>query len=447
MKRPGLVAFVVALVVFLGSGQSVLDGAEPSTAQGSSFELVVNAGRTLRLALDRRERVKGIGQQVSATLVDPVYSYDRVVLPVGTKALGHVEKLEAVSKSDRTRAMLGGDFTPLRHTRLQFDSLVLPDGNTLRIAASVKSIAENVSRKVAASGKSRTSRVRDAATQQVQAAIEPFTAPGKKDRLKDWGLSKLPYHTQYLRKGTVYTVELLEPLNFGVAVSSEWAPEGTMPPPESVLEAQLMTALDSAKTPRGTAIRAVLTQPLFSADQRLILPEGTELRGEVTFTKEAKSFRRNGQLRFLFETVQLPERGPEKLLAALQSTALSGDNVSIDEEGGTRITNPKTRFIAPVLSLFAAHAATNRDVIDAGEVGNAAPIDGANVGGRAIAGFFGLGAVGMAVAQISRPVATTLGLIGVAETFYRNLLAKGSEVVFPADTPISLQLSPGSTGQ
>jgi hypothetical protein len=447
MKRRGLVAFVVALVVFFGPGQSVLGGAEPSTAQGSSFELVVNAGRTLRLALDRRERVKGVGQQVSATLVDPVYSYDRIVLPVGTKALGHVEKLDAVSKGARVQAMLGGDFTPLRHTRLQFDSLVLPDGNTLRIAASVKSIAENVSRKVAGSGKSRTSRVRDAATQQVQAAIEPFTAPGKKDRLKDWALSKLPYHPQYLRKGTVYTVELLEPLNFGVAVSSEWAPEGTMPPPESVLEAQLITALDSAKTPRGTAIIAVLTQPMFSADQRLILPEGTELRGEVTFTKHAKPFRRNGQLRFLFETVHLPERGPEKLLAALHSTALSGDNVSIDEEGGTRITNPKTRFLAPVLSLFAAHAATNRDVIDAGEVGNAAPIDGANVGGRAIGGFFGLGAVGMAVAQISRPVATTLGLIGLAETVYRNLLAKGSEVVFPADTPIQLQLSPGSTGQ
>lgn len=447
MKRRGLVAFVLALVVFLGPGPSVLEGAEPSTAQGSSFDLVVNAGRTLRLALDRRERVTGVGQQVSATLVDPVYSYDRVVLPVGTKALGHVEKLEAVSKTARAQAMLGGDFTPLRHTRLQFDSLVLPDGNTLRIAASVKSIAENVSRKVAASDKSPTSRVRDAATQQVQAAIEPFTAPGKKDRLKDWALSKLPYHPQYLRKGTVYTVELLEPLNFGVAVSSEWAPEGTMPPPESVLEAQLMTALDSAKTPRGTAIVAVLTQPVFSADQRLILPEGTELRGEVTFTKEAKSFRRNGQLRFLFETVHLPERGPEKLLAALHSTELSGNNVTIDEEGGTRITNPKTRFIAPVLSLFAAHAATNRDVIDAGEIGNAAPIDGANVGGRAIAGFFGLGAVGMVVAQISRPVATTLGLIGLAETVYRNLLARGSEVVFPADTPIQLQLSPGSTGQ
>jgi hypothetical protein len=166
----------------------------------------------------------------------------------------------------------------------------------------------------------------------------------------------------------------------------------------------------------------------------------------VTFTKQAKRFRRNGQLRFLFETVHLPDRGPEKLLAALQSTQLGGGNVAIDEEGGTRITNPKTRFIAPVLSLLAVHASTNRDVIDAGEIGNAAPINGANVGGRAIAGFFGLGTVGMAIAQISNPVATTLGVIGFAETMYRNVVGKGREVVFPADTSIQLQLSPGSTG-
>jgi hypothetical protein len=446
MKRRA-VAFAVALVVALSAGQSVAKAAQESATQPSSFELIVTAGRTLRVALDRRERVTGVGQPVTAILVDALYSYDRVVVPAGTKALGHIERLEAVSKSARARAMLGGDFTPLRQTLLQFDTLVMPDGNRLRISARVKSVAENVALRVAQLPKSRTSRVQDAATEQVKAAIEPFTAAGKKDRLKDWALSKLPYHPQYLRKGTVYTVELLEPLSFGVAVSPEWAPDGTMPPPESVLDARLLTALDSVTTPRGTPIRAVLTQPLFSADKRLILPEGTELRGEVTFTKQAKSFRRNGQLRFLFETVHLPDRGPEKLLASLHATELGGNTVAIDEEGGTRVTNSKTRFIAPVLSLLAVHAATNRDVIDAGEVGNAAPIDGANVGGRAVAGFFGLGAVGMAIAQISRPVATSLGVIGAAETIYRNLLAKGSEVVFPADTPLQLQLSPGSTSQ
>jgi hypothetical protein len=446
MKRRRAVAVVVAFAVTLAAGPSVVQGDEVAT-QGSSIDLIVAAGRTFRVALDRRARVKGVGQSVTATLLEPLYAYDRIVVPMGTKAQGHIEKLEAVSRSARVHAMLGGDFTPLRITVVQFDNLVLPDGNTLRIAARVKSIAENVSRHIASSSQSRAWRVREAAQQQVKGAIEPFTAPGKTDRLKDWALSRLPYHPQYLRKGTVYTIELLEPLNFGTAVAREWAPNGTMPAPDSVVDARLITALDSAKTPRGTVIRAVLTRPVFSADERLILPEGTELQGEVTFAQKARRFRRNGQLRFLFQTVRLAERDQEKLLAGLHATELSGTNVTIDEEGGARMTNPKTRFIAPVVSLFAARAATNRDIIDAGEVGNAAPINGANVGGRALGGFFGLGAVGMAVAQISRPVATSLGLVGLGETVYRSLLGKGSEVVFPADTPLQLQLSPGSTAE
>ena len=49
-----------------------------------------------------------------------------------------------------------------------------------------------------------------------------------------------------------------------------------------MLTAKLATTIDSAKTPRGAAITAVLTQPVFSADHHLILPEGTLLTGEVT---------------------------------------------------------------------------------------------------------------------------------------------------------------------
>ncbi len=434
-------AIIVVFVLGLGMGHSTAEGSDDS-----SIALVVAAGRPLRVSLDQRERVRGVGQPVTATLVEPVYSYDRIVLPAGTKVRGRVEKLEGLGKSARLRAALGGDFTPLRHARLQFNALVLPDGAEMRIASRVKSSAENVSLQVAKSPKSKVGRAREEAARQVRAAIAPFKEPGKWERLKNTAIAKLPYHPQYLNKGTVYTVELLEPLNFGEAVASEWAPAGAPLPPEAILAARLITALDSSTTPRGTPIRAVLTQPLFSTDQRLILPEGTELQGEVTFTKHAKRFRRNGELRFLFESVHRRERAPEKLMASLHSTELS-KHVAIDEEGGTRVTNPKTRFVAPVLSVFALRAARDRDVIDAGEVGNAAPIDGANVGGRAFAGFFGLGLVGTVVAQISRPVATTLGFIGLAETFYRNLLGKGSEVVFPADTSMKLQLSPGPTRQ
>ena len=52
-------------------------------AERPSLALVVRAGVPLRVALDARIRVKRVGQSVTGTLVEPVYAYDRVVLPAG----------------------------------------------------------------------------------------------------------------------------------------------------------------------------------------------------------------------------------------------------------------------------------------------------------------------------------------------------------------------------
>ena len=446
MKRHDSVAFVLALVFALVAALGVRTVAQGGV--GSSVSLVVAAGRPLRVALDQRIRVRRVGQPVTATLVESVYSYDRVVVPIGTKVLGHVEKLEGVSKRTRLGAITSGDFTPLHVATLQFDKLLLPDGTEIRMATRMKGSAGNIAQQLAKpSGTSRVARAREAAGQKIRDTLAPFKTPGRMERLKYMAIARLPYHPQYLPKGRVYTMELLEPLNFGTATSTEWAPAGTPPPPEAVLNARLVTRLDSAKTPRGTSIRAVLTQPLFSADQRLILPEGTELGGEVTFARHARRFRRNGQLRFLFETVQLPAGGPEKLLASLYATELSrDDHVAIDEEGGARVTNPKTRFILPALGVFGLHAALGADVkYDVGEIGNATNIPGQNLGGRALGGFLGLGFLGTAIGQISKPVAGSLAFVGLAQTVYVNLLGKGREMVFPSDTSIQLQLSPAST--
>src|SRR5206468_78565 len=126
----------------------------------------------------------------------------------------------------------------------------------------------------------------------------------------------------------------------------ERAPAEAKPVPDSVLNVRLVTALDSSKTPRGTPITAVLTEPVFSADRQLVLPEGAELAGEVTFTKQASRFHRNGQLRFLFESVRLPGQEPTTMLASLESVDASED-VAVDEEGGVTVTNSATRFIEP----------------------------------------------------------------------------------------------------
>ena len=134
------------------------------------------------------------------------------------------------------------------------------------------------------------------------------------------------------------------------------------------------------------------------------------------------------------------------MLAALHSAPLD-PRVAIDEEGGAKVTNSKARFVAPGLAVFAAQASLERDVIDAGEIGNLTDIPGANVGGRALGGFAGLGVLGVAVGQISRPVAAALGFYGLAQAIYISIVAKGRDVVFPENTPLRLQLSPGSVNK
>jgi hypothetical protein len=245
-----------------------------------------------------------------------------------------------------------------------------------------------------------------------------------------------------IKNGTVYDAELEAPLDFGEIAATE----RTLPAPsdaaaDSVLSARLLTALDSARTARGSAILAVLTRPLFSEDNRLILPEGTELRGEVTFAKPASHFRHNGQLRFLFEEIRAPGQQPESRRAALESAEVGRDaHLSIDDEGGASVTNPKSRFVAPALSLAAVSLSLRHERSDPDEVGDRAGGDGGTNGAGA-AGFSGMRLLGLALSQVYRPSGVVLGFVGAARSIYGNLISKGKESSFPAGTRIRLHLA------
>jgi hypothetical protein len=436
-----------------------------SQSTGDGVELVVKAGRPLRVALNQRLRVERVGQTVIGTLVEPVYAYDRIVVPAGTQLRGHVARLENASKTTRARTMLGGDFSPRRHVVLQFDT-VLIDGRELPIDTLVRNSVERVERQVAGgsetsnkggvvsrAGQEMKERARTAISdvkQKTREAMAAIREPGKMERLREIAMNRLPYHPQYLRKGTVYDAELQSPLTFGSVTPVAPAPAGVKPAPESILRARLVTALDSSATPRGTPLEALVTEPVFSADHQLILPEGTRLTGEVTFARPAQHFHRNGQLRFLFERVEMPDRDAAPLLASLYSVDVGqDDHVAVDDEGGARVTNSKTRFIAPALAVLALRASVDHehhrldgDADDAEEAGAA---ESGNYGSRGVGGFLGFGLAGAALSQISRPLGVAFAVAGVARTVYKNVLGRGQELRFPADTPIQVQLAPAST--
>jgi hypothetical protein len=421
-------------------------GARTASAQSdeSPLQLVVEAGRPLRVAIDKRVRLRKAGQSIGATVIEPVYAYDRIVVPPGTRVIGHVSRLEPVSRKTRLAAIARGDFTPLRYASLQFDQLVFSDGRTLPIQTSTTTGAEMVLKVAdAPKGTGVAARAKEEIARRAKQTVDVAKAPGKMERLKDAAILSLPYHPQFLRKGTVYSARLAAPLEFGTAPAVERAPPGTAPDPESLLNARLVTPLDSATATRGTPIEAVLTQPVFSADRRLIFPEGARVTGEVTFARPRRRFHRHGQLRFLFQSVHVRGQS-ERLLASLYSVESSAaGRVAIDDEGGASSTSSPARFAAPGLAALALagslHGRLDYDTDGAGPEMNYGGVGSTNVGG-----FIGFGALGAGLAQISRPLTMTLTVAGLARTTYSAVFGKGRNVSFPADTSIQIKLAPAA---
>ena len=435
MRHSHIVAGLTALLTTVGAGR-------PAAAQSipPSIDLIVDAGRPLRVALDERVRLRQAGQVVTGTVTEPVYAYDRIVIPVGTRVRGHVLAIESGSRFVRARAYLGGNFSPPKHAVLQFDTLILDEGREEPIDTIVKGGVPSVARRVAggstASGhaasdddasptlatrargeiRQRTVDAVSGAKQQVRDAVATVKSLRQADqwaRIKDAAVQQLPYHPQYLAKGTVYDAELVADLIRPRGSSRRGAcRHGARP--DSILTARLATTLDSSKTPRGTPFEAVITETVFSADHQVVLPEGTKLTGTVTFAAPARRFHRNGRLRFLFERVQVPNQPSAPLLGALHAIDASGDDrVAVDDEGGATLENSKTRFIAPALSLLSLHASLEgdghsfADPDGDGTIKNA----GSGAGSRGVGGFIGMGLIGAAVSQITRPVGIAMGAL------------------------------------
>jgi hypothetical protein len=430
--------------------------------QPPAVSLTVNAGRPLDIVLDERVVIKNVGQPVSGMIVQAVYAYDRVVIPAGTKVTGEVVAIDSPSRAARLRAGLSGDLSPARTVHLRFDTLLL-DGEAVPFQSVVTAEIPRVRRAVAppttdekdsskeAGRVDRTRRtIRNRATmaiadarQQARDVLSEVRQPGRKSRLKDAIVQRLPYHPQVIAAGTGYHVDLIAPLNFGTVQPGEPAPSNAVPSPASIVNARLIATLTSATTSRGAQVVASVTEPLFSTDHRLVVPEGTLIEGTVTQVKPARRMHRNGQLRFLVETIHRSQSEPTSLLASLSSVEVSGDaSVTIDDEGGTTVKNPKTRFIAPALAVLALRANLDQhEHLDPD--GDGHMIHSGSPGARTTGGFFGLGVLGIGLSHLYRPLGVGLSIVGASRTLYRNVLGKGQEVVFPAGTVMQLRLAPG----
>jgi hypothetical protein len=367
---------------------------------------------------------------------------------------------------------LGGDFSPLHVAQIEFTSLRPADGRSIELHTietrglnslvplkPSKQRSENGqsnNKSIVGVGKQKARDAIDSQIARIRSIPDIVRGPGKKEWLYDYAMSRLPYHPQYVRNRTRFDAELQSPLDFGseTVTGNSVALLGSQPPPGSIVHARLLTALDSVSSTQGEKVEAVLEEPLFSADHRLVLPEGTHVNGSVSMAKKAGWFHRGGRLRFDFQNVELtpqaagliaapagaPAQSPEGLQFQTQATldaAESGNApVKVDKEGGVQATESKTRFIGTALALLIASRAADNDPVHA--PGGAITGQRPNIGGRTLGGGIGFGLLGSIASQSSRTVGAAFGYYGLAWSVFSTVIARGADVQFGKNAAIDI---------
>jgi hypothetical protein len=428
-----------------------------SSSQGVRIPLTIRQGVPLRVDLVNRVPIKRVGVPVEGRLASPVYVFDRQVLPAGCEVLGRVASVHRVSRWVRARAMMGGNFTPLRTAQVEFDTVVLKDGRRLPIVTSVsQGELQVIHLESGSSGKkARPDPISEAfgqAREEFEArkkqALSQLGSPGRMHRLRAYLKARivawLPYHRQAYPPGTVFTARLESPVRLGSETVSRASLRGigSAPPSDSIVHARLLTPLDSATARRGMAVSAVITQPLFSSKHLLIVPQGSLLNGKVVEARPARLLHRNGKLRFTFQRLMPPAAAQVQVIhASLQALEAPGNaHLRLDAEGGVSPIQTKKRFIAPAISVaLAAWTSTpDRDAVTSTTA--TVPGQGGWLG-QVLAGGGGFGMLGSVVALASRSyvVSGALGFYGAAWSVYSHLLAPGENVTFPANTPMEIR--------
>lgn len=402
----------------------------------------VDAGVPIRVVLDKRASYTKTGQPLRGHIARPVYVYDQIAVPAGTTVLGKVAEVRPVAKRKRMNAVLGGDFTPLREAQVEFHTLVFNDGREVPIQ-SVGAVRDSAVVRMTPNPpkglwQQVRSAVRNAVVTQKRNLDDMIRTPNKMERLKNGVLARLPYHPQVFDAGSQFVAELKYPIAVEVpAQPSSEAPKtedaDAKPPVDTVLHARLTVELSSAVNKREDPVEAVLTEPVYSADHHLLLPEGTRLLGTVLAATPAKRLGQNGELRFTFKEVQLASGVKSPMRGQLTAADVSkAGNITIDEEGGAHATESKTRYLAPLAIVLLAQATgeSDNDGINGNGVGS--------VNNGVAGGGFGLMGRVLALSASSRFVAYGIGYYGAARSIYSRFIARGHDVVFPRDTQIEI---------
>jgi hypothetical protein len=423
------------------------EAAPPAIEKPKNIVLTITQGTPVQVILDEEVRVREVGQAIHGKVVESVYAFDQVVIPVGSGVTGHIKRIAGISSGARTLAILDADFTPERKVELEFNEITLPSGKSMAIHTVVTPGSGQVIQFVTSTSNKTKNGLRSAAAQKTQQAKEEakhewdqalkmVNEPGKMHRFTRYVVAKLPVHPQYLETGSVYFAELQEPLEFG---SEPLTQENTsrigIPAADSLVRVRLLGGLDSKTAKRGDAVEAALSQPLFD-EKLLVLPQDTRLKGTVIQARGARMFHRNGELRINFRELVLPSGLEEKIVSNVEGVEAGKDgHVKLDSEGGAKATTSNTRYVSTAISVGLAAISQHGDEAHAG-VSDPGGSAGARIAGGA--GGFKLVGIVLGAAVHSRAFGAAMGAYGAAMSIYSNFIARGQEIVFPKNTAMAV---------
>lgn len=415
-------------------------------ASSQIVPLVLPASTPLQVKIEKRIRIKGVGQQIAGRLVQPLFVFNKEIVPAGSEVIGHVARLNPVNRQRRFKAVLNGDFTPLRNPEIQFDLLKLPDGKTIPIKTGIASqlgVIAPFGKRIEARKKNSWvgttfGRVRMELFNARQEIVTEINSQPKWDRLQEEAYSRLPYHPQFLPANTRLSAQLTEPLASGIGtITARDMEQIGVPPPDTVVTARLLSTV-SSNSETGSTMSAIVLEPLYSGDHHLILPEGTRLIGTVVQAQPARWFRRSGKLRLRFREMELPDLVSMKNhrlnveATVARVDAIRKLRIKVDDEGVMKSIAPRTRFVAPVVQMFLGVNMVDQTNKNAQSQSTSRVL-------RTIAGASGLGILGSIAAQFSSEAATGIGFYGAAWSVFDHVVARGHTILLAPDTPFQIR--------
>src|SRR5579863_8932911 len=91
------------------------DAAAPQPeAPAVTVAMTVPSGTPIKVALDSEVRIREVGQPIHGKTTEPVYAFDKLLIPAGTVVNGKVSAIDAVGKKVRTLEAMDANFSPVR---------------------------------------------------------------------------------------------------------------------------------------------------------------------------------------------------------------------------------------------------------------------------------------------------------------------------------------------